>query len=701
MKSLDIQQSSGSIADITLAIGQLNGGQPSGMGHQLGSWLLNRKYRLAAVFGLVALLVILIATAVISNTISRITENNLIRVAEREVTLDAVEMLSMLRDPSRPLSLEDLVASSELTQALPVLVQQYSVIKLHLVDNSGKIVWSTDRTAAGNEDHQSASFQRAKEGEIASEFSDDHQLAELDGLRPKISIVETYLPLRDSSTGDVVGVLVIYRNVTDDVPYLIEATRSSVLQVTAATMAALFLVLLIVVVIADMIISRSKGREQTALETQLAERKQAAAALLASNQRLEGVVQELKDTQQQIIRQERLRALGEMASGIAHDFNNALTPILGFTSLLIQNPDDLRDLEIVKSRLEIILAGAEGAASVVARLKEFYRQPDETDQFTDVDLGDLADVAISLTQAKWKDQALANGATINVERNLLGVPSVSGDAPQIREALINLLMNAVDAMPSGGTISLSTYTEGEWAVLSVGDTGMGMTEEVKQRCLDPFFTTKGSHGTGMGLSMVYGIVQRHGGTMNIESEVGKGTTFAMRFPIPKHSVGGKDDSVGGKDDAMVEQNSLPALHLLVVDDEPLVAQLLTAFLRNDGHTVVTAADGEQGLKKFQSEDFDLVLTDRAMPVMNGNQLAAAIKETSPTTPVIMLTGFGDIMAVTDETPAGIDLVLGKPVTMAGLRQALATTMNSVQTGAIFKEHPGQLAGNSRQATAIS
>ncbi len=694
MKSLEIQQSSGSIADITLAIGQLNGGQPSGMGHQLGSWLLNRKYRLAAVFGLVALLVILIATAVISNTISRITENNLIRVAEREITLDAVEMLSLLRDPSRPLSLEDLVASSELTQALPVLVQQYSVIKLHLVDNSGKIVWSTDRTAAGNEDHQSASFQRAKEGEIASEFSDDHQLAELDGLRPKISIVETYLPLRDSSTGDVVGVLVIYRNVTDDVPYLIEATRSSVLQVTAATMAALFLVLLTVVVIADMIISRSKGREQSALETQLAERKQAAVALLASNQRLEAVVQDLKETQRQIIQQERLRALGEMASGIAHDFNNALTPILGFTSLTLQNPDDLSDVETIKSRLEIILAGAEDASSVVARLKEFYRQQDETDQFTSLDLADLANLAISLTQAKWKDQALAMGATINVECNLQEVPSVLGDAPQIREALINLIMNAVDAMPEGGAITLSTYTEGNSAVLSVGDTGRGMTEEVKQRCLDPFFTTKGSHGTGMGLSMVYGIVQRHGGTMNIESEVGKGTTFAMRFPIPKHSVGGKDDS-------MVEQNSLPALHLLVVDDEPLVAQLLTAFLRNDGHTVVTAADGEQGLKKFQSEDFDLVLTDRAMPVMNGNQLAAAIKETSPTTPVIMLTGFGDIMAVTDETPAGIDLVLGKPVTMEGLRQALATTMNSVETGAIFKEHPGQLAGNSRQAAAIS
>lgn len=672
----------GSVAKATLGFEQRDGSLPSGIGYRLGNWLLNRKYRLAAVFGLVALLFILTATAVISNTISRITENNLVRIAERGMTSDAVEMLSMLRDPSQPLTVEALAASSELPRALPALVQKYSLVKLQLVDPMGRIAWSTDRKALEQSDHWTPSFQRAMEGQITSEFSGEHQLADLKGLQPSISIVESYIPLRDPATGQVVGVLEIYRNVTDDVPFITGATRSSILRVTAGTMAALFLVLLMVVVVADVIISRSKRSEQIALEAQLSERKQAANALMESNQKLEEVVAELKGTQQQIIQQERLRALGQMASGIAHDFNNALTPIQGFTSLLINDPDGLTDVERVKKYLQIILTGAEDAASVVARLKEFYRQQDETDQFTSLDLTELADLAISLTQAKWKDQALAKGATINIASDLLEIPSVMGDAPNIREALVNLIINAVDAMPEGGTITLSTYTEGNCAVLSVGDTGLGMTEEVRRRCLDPFFTTKGSHGTGMGLSMVYGIIQRHGGTMDIKSELGNGTTFIMRFPIPKESVLEVVDTI-------LEQSALPPLHLLVVDDEPMIGLLLTDFLTNDGHTVVTAANGKQGLEKFQTERFDLVLTDRAMPEMSGDQLAASIKEMAPETPVIMLSGFGVIMAVTDEKPAGVDLVLGKPITIDGLRQGLSAAMKTSKADLIARQGLGE------------
>ncbi|HEU0021061.1 MAG TPA: response regulator [Dehalococcoidia bacterium] len=688
-------QSTGSIAEAARGLGQRGAGLSSGMGCRLGHWLLNRKYRLTTVFGLAALIFILTAAAVISNTIARITENNLVRIAERGITTDAVAMLSMLRDASQPLTVEALAASNELPRALPGLVQKYSVVKLQLVDPTGRIAWSTDRKALGVIKHLGPSLQRAMAGQIASKFSGEHQLADLGGWQPSISIVESYLPLRDPSTGRVVGVLEIYRNVTDDVPFIVGSTRTSILRVTALTMAALFLVLLIVAGVADVIISRSKRREQTALETQLAERRQAADALMESNQKLEEVVQELKGTQQQIIQQERLRALGEMASGIAHDFNNALTPILGFASLLLNQPDRLTDVERVKKHLQIILTSAEDAASVVARLKEFYRQQDVTDQFTSQDLPELAKLAISITQAKWKDQARARGATINVASDFLEVPSILGDAPRIREALINLIMNAVDAMPAGGTITLGTYTEGNFAVLSVGDTEQGMTEEVKRRCLEPFFTTKGSLGTGMGLSMVYGIIQRHGGSMEIESEIGMGTTFIMRFPIPREPAQAEVDQV-------VEPNASPPLHLLVVDDEPMVALLLTAFLTNDGHhSVVTAADGRLGLEKFQSERFDLVLTDRAMPEMNGDQLAASIKEISPQTPVIMLTGFGDFMSVTGEKPAGADIVLGKPVTMDGLRQGLAAAMKGSKAGSIFHEGFGKPVGNSLPMATIT
>jgi signal transduction histidine kinase/FixJ family two-component response regulator len=672
------------------------------MGYRLGHWLLNRKYRLTIVFGLAALLFVLTAAAVISNTISRITENNLVRIAERGITSDAIDMLSMLRDPdpSQPLTIEALAASSELPQALPVLVQKYSVVKLQLVDPTGRVAWSTDRTALRQIDPMSPSLRTALAGQITSKFYGNHQLADLGGRQPSISIVASYIPLRDPPTGQVVGVLEIYRNVTNDVPFILGATRLSILSVTAVTMAGLFLVLLVVAAVADVIISRSKQRERAALETQLAERRQAADALMESNQKLEEVVQKLKGTQQQIIQQERLQALGEMASGIAHDFNNALTPILGFTSLLIDQPDRLSDVESVKKQLQIILTGAEDAASVVARLKEFYRQQDETDQFTPQDLAELAELAISLTQAKWKDQALAQGATINVASDLLEVPPIMGDASRIREALINLIINAVDAMPGGGTIALRTYTEGNRAVMSVGDTGKGMTEEVKQRCLEPFFTTKGSQGTGMGLSMVYGIIQRHGGTMAIESEFGKGTSFIMRFPIPRGTI--PRGTVPAAVDTILKSIDLPPLHLLVVDDEPMVALLLTTLLTSGGHhTVVTAANGREGLERFQAERFDLVLTDRAMPEMNGDELAARIKEISPGTPVVMLTGFGDIMSVTDEKPAGANIVLSKPVSMDSLLQGLAAAMKAPEPDSMVHEDREESLGHSLSVVTVS
>jgi signal transduction histidine kinase/CheY-like chemotaxis protein len=687
VKFLESNPSTDSVAGASRALGLRGACLPSSLVYRLGHWLFSRKYRLSTVFGLPALVFILMAAAVLNNTIAGISEDNLFKIAERGITSDAVEMLSILRDSSQPITAEALAASGELPRALPILAKKYSVVKMQLIDPAGRIVWSTDRGAVGLIDPPVPSLQRAMAGQIASRISGEHHLVYLEGWQPTISIVESFIPLGDPSTGQVVGVLEIHQNVTDDVSFIVGATRSSILKMTALTMTALFLVLLTVAVAADVIIGGAKRSAQVALETQLAERRQAADDLMESNRKLEEVVQTLKGTQQQIIQQERLRALGEMASGIAHDFNNALTPILGFASLLINHPDQLADVERVKKHLQIILTGAEDAASVVARLKEFYRRQDETDQFTLQDLTELAKQAISLTQAKWKDQALADGVTINIASDLREVPSIMGDASKIREALINLVMNAVDAMPAGGTITLSTYTRRNQAVLSVADTGLGMTEEVKQRCMEPFFTTKGSHGSGMGLSMVYGIMQRLGGTLEVASELGKGTSFILRFPIPGQPVQEKADPV-------LQPCSLQPLDLLVVDDEPMVALLLTAYLTSDvHHNVVTASNGRQGLEKFQTGHFDLVLTDRAMPDMNGDQLAASIKQISPETPVIMLTGFGDIMSTTGEAPVGADLVLSKPVTMDGLLRGLATAMKGYRAGSVAPEGFGESVKN--------
>ena len=252
----------------------------------------------------------------------------------------------------------------------------------------------------------------------------------------------------------------------------------------------------------------------------------------ATNTELEKTLSELKTTQQQVIQQERLSAIGQMASGIAHDFNNTLTPILGFSDLLLERPGLLDNKVETRRFLQLLRTSAQDAANVVNRLREFYRPLDKNEEFPVVDLATLAAQAISLTEPKWRGQAQASGITIHIETNFQPVPAVSGDESAIREVLTNLIFNAVDAMPSGEVITLETVVENNRAVIRVSDTGSGMTEAVRQRCLEPFFS-RGKHGTGLGLSMVYGIVERHRGEIVVESAPGKGTTFVIRLPFAK------------------------------------------------------------------------------------------------------------------------------------------------------------------------
>ena len=398
----------------------------------------------------------------------------------------------------------------------------------------------------------------------------------------------------------------------------------------------------------------------------ITDRKRAEGELRESKQSLEHALGDLKAAQQQVIQQERLGALGTMASGIAHDFNNALAAILGFSELLCQRPETLADKEKTLRYLQMMNTAAQDAGNVVNRLREFYRRREDDEVFTPVDLNQLVQQAISLTQPKWKNQAEARGIAFHTVTELGKIPVVIGNAADLREALTNLIFNAVDAMPQGGTITLRTRADNSRVILEVADTGVGMTEEVRRRCLEPFFTTKGDHGTGLGLSMVYGILQRHGGTIDIQTTLGRGTTFVLSLPLKVESQ------------VVAEVESAPTairpLRVLLVDDQETVRQILREYLDGDGHTVTTAANGSEGFEKFQSAEFDVVLLDRAMPGMSGDQVAAAIKQVNPKMPVILLTGFGNMMQAAGEKPPGVDLVLAKPVTIAGLQSALASVM---------------------------
>ena len=390
------------------------------------------------------------------------------------------------------------------------------------------------------------------------------------------------------------------------------------------------------------------------------ERHRSEAALQRSHRQLENTLVQLKATQRQVLQQERLRAMGQMASGIAHDFNNSLSPILGFAELLLRRPDLPR--ETAQNYVQLINTAAHDAASVIRRLRELYRERGDSAAEGPVDLGPCIDEVVTLTQPRWKNEALGQGIAIRVDTDVAHVPLILGDAAGIREMLANLIFNAVDAMPEGGTITVRARSEGSHVRLEVSDTGTGMSDEVRQRCLEPFFSTKGQRGAGLGLSLVHTTIERHGGTLMIESEPGRGSTFVVRIPVPhKPAASGAD---------VASPEAPPSLRILVVEDDELPRTSVIAQLTSQGHTVDSATNGLEGLEKYGSGGYDLVVTDRAMPEMGGDQLAAMIEQSAPDTPVIMLTGFGHLMDTRGEQPRGVDAVVGKPVTLDALTRAI-------------------------------
>jgi len=253
-----------------------------------------------------------------------------------------------------------------------------------------------------------------------------------------------------------------------------------------------------------------------------------------------------------------------------------------------------------------------------------------------------------------------------MKTELENIPTIAGNETELREMLFNVVFNAIDAIPKQGTITFLTSMRGEDALLQVVDNGTGMTEEVRSRCMEPFFSTKDKHGTGQGLGIVYGIVRRHDGTITIESGPGKGTTVSITLPLYREAT----LAAPPEPDGVMER----PLHLLVVEDEPLVREVIEVYLREDKHLVETAANGREGLEKYRAGIFDVVMTDRSMPEVNGDVLAAEIKKINPHQRVILLTGYGDLMTGAGEKPEGVDLIVSKPFTFSSLRAAMAKVL---------------------------
>ena len=377
---------------------------------------------------------------------------------------------------------------------------------------------------------------------------------------------------------------------------------------------------------------------------------------------LESALTELKDSQRQVVQQERFRAFGEMAGGVVHDFNNALMSVVGYSDLLLQDEALMSDPAVVRLYLETMNTAGRDASHVVSRLRDFYRPREESDVFGAVEMNRVIEEVVPLTRPKWHDHALQSGRVITLELELEKVPPVFGNGAELREVITNLIFNAVDAMPVGGKITLRSMAVGDSIIVEIADTGTGMSEEVRERCMEPFFSTKAEHGTGLGLSMSFGIIRRHEGTLDIETAPGRGTTFRILLPCRSEEAATPEET--------------PVIlacvrRVLVVDDDLVSLEVISHYLRADGHRVVTAKDGFEALKCFGQEAFDAVITDQGMPGMSGFQLADEIRQIAPGKPVILVTGFA---LQPEQNPASIHGILKKPVGRAKLRSALASAI---------------------------
>jgi PAS domain S-box-containing protein len=358
-----------------------------------------------------------------------------------------------------------------------------------------------------------------------------------------------------------------------------------------------------------------------------------------------------REIEAQMHQSERLTALGQMAGGIAHDFNNLLQAILGYAQLMARSPGNT---DVVRRGLDVIEKAANSGAETVRRIQKFARlRPEEP--FVSMDLNQVVRDSLAITRPRWEEKKVKGGVPLQLELELGPVPMVMGRPAELNEVITNLVLNAIDAMPRGGTLHIRTRLgDHRHAVITVADTGMGMSDDVRKRVFDPFFTTKGEEGTGLGLSVSHSIVERHGGDLRVDSHPGQGTTFTITLPIGMSQTG--ESPPGG------ETRGERKGRILLVDNDPQVLSILGEMLKDAGHHVLPVPSGAEALRVFVPSGFDLVITNVGMPEMSGWDLAERLRLGDPNVPVIFITGWG----LQEEDQArcrrlGISALLFKPV----------------------------------------
>ena len=350
----------------------------------------------------------------------------------------------------------------------------------------------------------------------------------------------------------------------------------------------------------------------------------------------------------------RMETLGRMTMGIAHDFNNLLSGILGHIALArstTEVPDSLKE-----HFLTIEKAANDGAA-LVNKIQRYIRQEKQA-SFEVLDLTSLIQDCVILTKPYWYNEPRRQGIAIDLTFESVELPPILGSAAELRDVFVNLILNAVQALPESGKITITSHSSEKDVMVVVADTGTGMSQAVRERVFEPLFTTKGGRGTGMGLAVVFGVMQEHEGSIEVESELSSGTTFTLSFPI--NSVVTSEPV-----DTLTNGNRDP-VSVLVVDDEDMVRRVIDRLLTLRGHTVSSVASAHDALDELESGAFDVVISDQGMPEMSGRELARKIRVLYPTLPVILLTGDTDL----NVDPQDIARVVSKPFQADDLEDAI-------------------------------
>ena len=389
------------------------------------------------------------------------------------------------------------------------------------------------------------------------------------------------------------------------------------------------------------------------LQREVGERRHAEEQLVKSNRQLTVALAELRAAQ-------RGRNVSERSGAATREIEEAFKRIHQHSELILHAPAMMANAEKVAEHLQQIVQAANAGRKALRKPREASEAAVPEDggaqasPFETVALDALMERVIVLCSPKAGEQGRGSVAKVSFVRKADKGVEIQGDPVQLREMLTHLVRNSMGAIPRRGTITVGAHQQGTEAILFVQDDGLGVTEAARKKLLDPSAAADRADGWPSGYGVIHEVVARHRGRLEIESRKGIGTTVRVIFPTSKS----------------VAATARPR-RVLVVDDDPMVREVISTYLGEDGYTVELAVNGRDGLEKFCAGDFDIVLTDRSMPEMEGDELAREIKKRKPDVPVILITGFGDIMAETGEKPEGVDIVLSKPFTMAGLQNTLA------------------------------